>query len=146
MMGNSWKPRFHGQEHESKMRLLKPIPAPLSRSKGHNDSLENTTSYNRTRSVMDDDAMSANGSFFFSLLFLFRFVFLVFRFFCFLSCIECSCACRIQYDGMALHCLLCLLHNNAVSPWRSFVTTGLVQYLSRIEESARTLVVLDVDR
>ena len=36
---------------------------------------------------------------------------------------------------------------NVVSLWRSFVTTELVRstYLSRIEESARTLVLLDVD-
>ena len=48
------------------------------------------------------------------------------------------------------HCLLSLLENNVVSLllllWRSFVTTELITlYCCRIEESARTLVVLDVD-
>ena len=64
-----------------------------------------------------------------------------------LSFIECvCCACRIQYDDdVTLHCLLCLLHNNVVSLWRNCVTTELVSLYYRIEESARTLVVLDVD-
>ena len=45
-------------------------------------------------------------SFFFS--FFFSSFFFVFRFFALLRCI--FCACRIQYDGMALHCLLPFLH------------------------------------
>ena len=54
------------------------------------------------------------------LLFLVR----LFPFICHLSCIECVChACRIQNGDMALHCLLCVLHSNIVSPWRSFVNT-----------------------
>ena len=47
------------------------------------------------------------------------------------------------YDGMSLHCLLCLLHYNAVSLCRGFVTTELVSL--QVEESAQTLGVLDVD-
>ena len=85
-------------------------------------------------------------------LFLFRFVFFVlvfssFVFFSFLYFIECVCsACRIQYDDMALHCpLLCLLYT-----WqRSISVAQLCDHRtlisSSIEESARTLVVLDVD-
>ena len=44
-------------------------------------------------------------------------------------------------------CLLCLPHNNnVVSLWRSFVTAELLTpYQVGTEESARTLVVLDVD-
>ena len=72
---------------------------------------------------------------------LFRLVFFDFVFFlCFLSFlyfIGCVCrACRIQYDGMALHSPLCLLHTwqrsirgTVVSLWRSFVTTELVYLL-----------------
>ena len=49
-------------------------------------------------------------------------------------------------DAMALRCLLCLLHNSVVSLSRSVLTTEFVTlYVRRIEESARTLVVLDVD-
>ena len=40
-----------------------------------------------------------------------------------LTCI--CCACRIQYDDMALHCLLSLLRYDVVSGCRSFVTTEL---------------------
>ena len=29
-MGNSWKPRFHKLEHESKMRIPNPTPTPLN--------------------------------------------------------------------------------------------------------------------
>ena len=36
-----------------------------------------------------------------------------------------QCTCRIQYDGMSLHCLLCLLNYNVVSLCRRFVTTEL---------------------
>ena len=60
-----------------------------------------------------------------------RTFFLLFRFFSFfrfLSIVECVCrACRIRYDDMALHCLLCLRYSNAVvSLCRNFATTGLV--------------------
>ena len=49
-----------------------------------------------------------------------------------------------------LHRLLRILNNNVVSLWRSFVTTQLLYSVAlyqvrRVEESARTLVVLDVD-
>ena len=37
-----------------------------------------------------------------------------------------ACMCRIQYDGMSLHCLLYLLHYNVVYLCRGFVTTELV--------------------
>ena len=36
------------------------------------------------------------------------------------------CMCRIQFDGMSLHCLLCLLHYSVASLCRGFVTTELV--------------------
>ena len=52
---------------------------------------------------------------------------LFFVLFCYLYSIECVCrTCRIQYDGMSLRCLLCLLHNNVASLWRTFVPTELV--------------------
>ena len=41
-----------------------------------------------------------------------------------LKCV--CCARRIQYDGMALHCLPPLLHYDVVSLCGSFVTTELV--------------------
>ena len=69
-------------------------------------------------------------------------------FFCFLSFIECEGSeCRIQNDGMALHYLLCFYFTalQCSMPLSFFVTTELVALYSRIEESARTLVVLDVD-
>ena len=56
--------------------------------------------------------------------------------------------CRIQFDGMALRCLLWLLHNTVISLWQSFVTAELASLCttrysiinnksSRIEDSAR---------
>ena len=48
-----------------------------------------------------------------------------------LACV--CCACRTQYDGMALRCLLSLLHYNVVSLCRSFVTTELVS-LARMKK------------
>ena len=50
-----------------------------------------------------------------------------------------------QYDGMSLHCRLCLLQCNVVSLCGGFVTTELVQVSLQEEEWARTLAVLDVD-
>ena len=69
----------------------------------------------------------------------------------FLSFKECvRRACRTQYDdGMALHCSFCLTAQQCtavVSLWRSFfVATRDSLRLSRIKESARTMVVLDID-
>ena len=75
--------------------------------------------------------------------------FFLFRFFCFyrlLSFIGCVCrACCIQYDYMAVHCLLCLLHSNAVRLRRGYMITELVYLYYRIEKLARTRVLLDVD-
>ena len=69
-----------------------------------------------------------------------------------LSFVECVCrACRVQYSEMSLHCLLFLqtavLHTWYCSTW--YLCWGVVLwpqslYLSRIEASARALVVLDV--
>ena len=47
--------------------------------------------------------------------------------------------------GMALRCLLPLQHYDVISLRRSFVTTELVQYLSRMDESARARSMLDTD-
>ena len=62
---------------------------------------------------------------------------------------ECECrACRIQYDDMALHCLLCVLHTNDVLlSLAKFCGHRTCISLRRIEESERTLaVVVYVDR
>ena len=41
--------------------------------------------------------------------------------------LECVCrARRIQYNGMTFHGLLCVLHNNAVSRCRGYMTTELI--------------------
>ena len=68
-----------------------------------------------------------HGTFFFACFpFSFELLFCSFGILSFISCV--CCACRIQYNAMALHCLLCLLHNNVVYLRRSLVTRELSLY------------------
>ena len=95
-----------------------------------------------------------HSSFIFLLCFIFFscFVFLfLFPSFCFLFSLSFNvsgllvcvcCACRIQYDGMALHCVLPLLHYDALSLCRIFVIRACISLVGW--RTARTRGVLDI--
>ena len=95
--------------------------------------------------------ISYGGARYFCLFFCYNFLLFSFCFLCsfsFLSFIECEFrACRIQYDDlMTSHCIAYSAYCIPTQYLCGVVLRPKSLYLSRIEASARTLIVLDVDR